>query len=357
MPNLLTFEQVIKENESKPKLHLILGNGFSISKFPDIFPYKSLFERADFGGNDRLPRIFHNLGTNDFEQVLRSLRGSLATIELYGTSSNAIKAIREDIDQLKTVFINTVCANHPDTPDSVSEESYDRCFNFLWNFLKRENSRIFTMNYDLLLYWCLARRGVSNDSYKRFVSDGFSNPPAAQDDYVTWQGEGSAYFSKIWYVHGALHIFDAGTDIKKITYCRTSERLIEQTRAALNKSYFPIFVAEGESRTKIERIKHNPYLYTAFQRFSTEMKLTQNKNNKLVDTSVVIFGHSLGSVDDHFWEKLMGGTDTTVYISIHGGLGSPAGLSIQSNVARIYATYNNPTIRFKYFNSESAQIW
>jgi len=57
MAALLSFDDVIQKSKSL-KLHLVLGNGFSIAKFPKIFTYDALFLRADFTGNERLKRVF-----------------------------------------------------------------------------------------------------------------------------------------------------------------------------------------------------------------------------------------------------------------------------------------------------------
>src|SRR6266700_686663 len=72
MVALLSFEDVIQKSKSL-KLHLVLGNGFSIAKFPKIFTYDALFLRADFTGQERLKRIFDKLESHDFEAVMRYL--------------------------------------------------------------------------------------------------------------------------------------------------------------------------------------------------------------------------------------------------------------------------------------------
>jgi hypothetical protein len=182
-----------------------------------------------------------------------------------------------------------------------------------------------------------------------------SSEPGA--GHVAWQGEGQAFFSKLRYPHGALHIFDAGNEIQKITYNRTNQRLIEQTRKALDGGLFPLFVSEGSSAEKLEKIKHNAYLYTCYQQFSGDVKGFVKEVGDHADTAVVIYGHSLNQVDDHYWSKLMSGRVRDVYVSVYNGLESPGGLAVQQNVQRLNTAHHGSRVRFKYFRAESVPLW
>ena len=55
--------------------------------------------------------------------------------------------------------------------------------------------------------------------------------------YVVWEPENS-HGQNIHFLHGALHIFDAGSEIQKYTWNNTGVRLIEQIRNALTKEYY-----------------------------------------------------------------------------------------------------------------------
>jgi hypothetical protein len=357
MAELLSFDDVIQKSKSL-KLHLVLGNGFSIAKFPKIFTYDALFSRADFTKNDRLKRVFDNLKSHDFEAVMRHLLMFVQTGAEYGVQAAAIDEVKKDIESLKQVLIQTICNNHPDSPNDVDDASYKKCFEFLKRFLGRRQSHIYTLNYDLLLYWCIARVGLSDGTFSKIINDGFSNSSTGSDaEYVSWQGEGQAFFSNIRYPHGALHIFDAGDDIQKITFSRTNERLIDQTRKALDQGLFPLFVSEGSSQQKIEKIKHNSYLYTCYQQFCGDVRGLVKDGDGEPDTAMVIYGHSLNSVDDHFWKKLMRGKIRDVYVSVYGGLDSVSGLAIQQNVRRLKKAVPGSVVAFNFFNAESVDLW
>jgi len=197
MADLLSFSDVLAKSKSL-KLHLVLGNGFSIAKFPHIFTYDALFSRANFAGNERLKRVFDKLGSTDFEAVMKYLLMLIQTGEEYGFGAAAIDDVKKDIESLKQVLIQTICDNHPDSPNDVDDASYGKCFTFLRHFLGRSQSHVYTLNYDLLLYWCIARIGLSDAANAKIINDGFSgasNDPNAE--YVSWQGEGQAFFSNV----------------------------------------------------------------------------------------------------------------------------------------------------------------
>jgi hypothetical protein len=196
MTGLLSFNEVIQKSKSL-KLHLLLGNGFSIAKFPKIFTYDALFSRANFTGQERLKRVFEKLATHDFEAVMRYLLMLVQSGAEYGFG---VEEVKKDIEALKQVLIQTITSNHPDGPNDVDDASYTKCFAFLRNFLGRDRSHIYTLNYDLLLYWCIARIGLSDQTYAKIINDGFSNPSNETGaEYVSWQGEGQAFFSNIRY--------------------------------------------------------------------------------------------------------------------------------------------------------------
>lgn len=354
---LYSFEEVLRKSKSQ-KLHLILGNGFSIAKFPKIFTYDALFSQANFSGNERLKRVFDKQGSADFEAMMRYLLGLLQSGDEYGLSVESVKMVKQDIDALKEILIQTICDNHPDSPNAIDDSSYAKCFEFLWNFLKRSDSKIYSLNYDLLLYWCIARVGLSHDEYSKKINDGFSNPSgSAKAEYVSWQGEGQAFYSNVRYPHGALHIFDAEGDIQKITFNRTNERLIDQTRKALDKQLFPLFVSEGDSNKKLHRIKHNPYLYTCYQQFCRDVKGAVRDREGSPDSAVVVFGHSLNSFDDHYWSKLMQGKIEDVYVSVYGGLESEGGLAIRQNTQRLKRLFPSSRVSFSLFDAASVDLW
>ena len=89
------------------------------------------------------------------------------------------------------------------------------CRQFLSNF-----GHIYTLNYDVLLYWALMQDQV--DELDLLPDDGFRSPEDDHDaPYVTWQEADQA---KVHYLHGSA----SAADISKI---KTKATLMSQQRA------------------------------------------------------------------------------------------------------------------------------
>jgi hypothetical protein len=64
----------------------------------------------------------------------------------------------------------------------------------------------------------------------------------------------------IYFLHGGLHIYDYGHELQKKCWERSGGiPLVDQIRASLNEGRFPLFVSEGSSQGKFERIRHSAY--------------------------------------------------------------------------------------------------
>ena len=83
---------------------------------------------------------------------------------------------------------------------------------------------IFTLNYDVLLYWALMQSEL--DSLHINHDDGFRHP---EDDpnqpWVSWHQGNQA---TVCYLHGALHLFDAGSEITKYTWSKTDKPMLSK---------------------------------------------------------------------------------------------------------------------------------
>ena len=104
-------------------------------------------------------------------------------------------------------------------------------------------------------------------------------------DTVVWDNGGTS--QSVHYLHGALHLFDAGNELQKFTWTKTGIKLLDQIRGALNAGLLPLFVAEGTSNDKLTKINHSGYLSRARRSFAN------------IGGSLFIHGHSLSDNDDH----------------------------------------------------------
>lgn len=349
---LMTFAEAIADSEQFSKRHLLLGNGFSIACRADIFHYGSLFEQADFSAVPEVKDVFEALGTQDFEAAIRALENAARILPAYVPhGAAAVATMREHAAALKEILVQTIAGNHPNIPPDIADDRFWACRRFLAHFLAHDG-QVFTLNYDLLLYWTLMHDDMPfDDPIELAKNDGFGNDEDDPDaDYVVWQGETGAHDARIHFLHGALHLFDSGAELKKYTWVRTNVRLVDQARAAIAADAYPLFVAEGTSAKKKAKIRHNAYLYQGFKQFTANVK--QGKH------CFFIFGHSLAENDDHILNRLARGRFPKLYVGIYG---DPLTDDNQRIVARANALTAPRQAKYPlevaFYDAASAKVW
>ena len=340
---LLTFAQAIGRSVGYSKRHLLLGNGFSIACRPDIFRYDKLFEQADFSAlSDSAKAAFEILDTTDFERVIKALRDAAALGALYGVTKGQADTMRQDADALKELLVQTIAGSHPALPSDITDDEYAACQRFLANF-----NTTYTFNYDLLLYWTHMHRDSRSDVKS---DDGFRTSQSDIDtgiasDYVVWES-GQSHEQNMWFLHGALHVFDSGTEIQKYTWNRTGVRLIEQIREALSRDFFPLFVAEGTSLEKLERIRHSDYLAKAYRSFQE------------IQHCLFIYGHSLATNDEHYLRLIDRGKVAHLFVGLYGDPSSSVNRNIVERAeAMRLARGKRRELQVDLYDSESARVW
>jgi Domain of unknown function (DUF4917) len=336
---ILTFAEAIEEAQRYNKRHLLLGNGFSIACRPDIFAYGRLYEQANFSQISTTAKLaFDALKTQDFERVIKALRDAAAILRAYDSPSSFADHLSEDADGLRELLVQTIAASHPAWPGEIEDAEYTACNRFFDHF-----DLIYTLNYDLLLYWTKMHttEGSRPDS-----DDGFRT---SEDDfaasYVVWE-PGQSHDQNMWFLHGALHVFDSGIEIQKYTWSKTGVRLIDQIRNALSKNYFPIFVSEGTSPEKYERIRHNDYLAKAYRSFEQ------------IQGALFIFGHSLAENDDHYLKCIRKGKISHLYVGLFGDPNSESNKFIVRRANQLSnARRGKVALAVTYYDAKSARVW
>lgn len=339
-PKVLSYADVISV-AVEPR-HLLLGNGFSIACRPDRFRYGKLIDQADFSKLKRARKAFDILSTANFEAVMRALRNFAMLAELYAPGdSKAKEKAAADADALREVLVSAIAESHPDRPYDIEATEYLACRNFL-----RGYKSINTLNYDLLLYWALMQDELGDEEI--VCDDGFRKPgddPTA--GYVSWDPD-NAKRQTVRYLHGALHLYDTGFEMKKYTWIDLQIPLIDQIRAALKQEFYPVFVSEGTSQEKVERIRHNDYLSKMYRAF-TELH-----------GSFVVYGHSLDLSDNHFFADRIGrhGKTSQLYVSLHGDPASESNRGIINRAVGLtrFRSARRP-LKVEFFDSASASVW
>jgi hypothetical protein len=354
MTQVISFDEAIRQSAGCKKRHLLLGNGFSIACKPDIFIYQSLQAQADYKDLPEVARIFNALETHDFEVVIKALQDASLVLPFYDPAADGLaRKISSHADTLKQLLVKTIAGNHPNIPNEIDDEKYWACRKFLAYFLASNNAgNVYTLNYDLLLYWTVLHDDMPfTEPIDLKKNDGFGRDDyEAIEDFVTWQGESSAHGQNIHYLHGALHLFDAGVDLHKYTWSQTGIRLMDQAREALDNGLFPLFVAEGTSDQKLTKIKHSGYLYHSYKSFSGVMRTK--------DACLFIYGHSLADNDRHVLEKIAKGKVETIYVSVHGDIGSESNRKLVANAEALKRLRTRGTpLNVIYYDAASANVW
>lgn len=340
---LLDYKDVLASIHTTKKPHLLLGNGFSRALRNDIFSYDALFQQADFDTLDpRIRQAFDSLETTDFEIVMRALKEASRLVKVYAPGDAQLaKTLIEHSDALKKLLAKTISDNHPAHPNEIKEEQYQHCRTFLNAF-----KDVYTLNYDLLLYWTLMHEelgdSLSND-------DGFRTPDSGEQEYVTWEVENSNK-QTVFYLHGALHLFDAGAELQKYTWKNTQVRLIKQIQNALEEDRYPLIVAEGTADGKRRQIKHSGYLTRGFRSFSN------------IGGNMIMYGVSCSKQDEHILKAIEKGSDngiTDLYVSIFGDPDSDANKRIirRAKQMEIARPKYRKALTVSFFDASTAKVW
>jgi hypothetical protein len=318
------FDDALKATEGRNK-NLLLGNGFSQSWSHDTFNYKNLLDKANFDiRNNGIKGVFEKLETYDFETVMGAMKSGIYVAQSFNEYPAFVKGVERDIELVKNILVSTITKTHPDLPHRIRDGQYVSARKFLSKFPK-----IFTLNYDLLLYW--ARNKVNLEPNNFHSDDGFRQG-------LTWVGGGTK--QNVFFLHGALHLYDDLGTIKKHACTDYGDSIIEQVSENLRLNKFPIFVSEPNSKKKLDRIMHNPYLNYCYEKLGD------------IEDCLFIYGHSMDETDSHIFEQVHNSKVKSVYVSVYGNENSPSNRRLKANADAYFHACD-----VNYFQAETANVW
>lgn len=281
-----TFEEVLAKTKGRNR-HLLLGNGFSINYNKKIFNYNKLSEYIYKTEDEDLIKIFESVNTVNFEEIMEQIDITIKIISAFGNNQLKEQLIRAKV-KLKRTLIDSIDSMHPTNVYKVTEEEATYCKNFLNPFLNNRNS-IITTNYDLLLYWVLMKKSKELDNF----SDGFSRENGSTE--LIWGH--NRYSQNIFYLHGALHLFDKSSKIVKEEYDDSqSNWLKNKIDYRISKNEYPIFVTAGSGNEKLKHIMHNGYLSNCYNHL------------KNIEGSIITYGFSFNNADNHIIDAINAAT-------------------------------------------------
>lgn len=354
MPEQIGTFTVYSYDEIKPPIisikpnHLLAGNGFSSSLHRDIFSYSALkrnLRTAEFSIGPKIHNVFSHIGSDDFEEAIKRLLNAEPISAEYGLASGAMSS---DSEILKDELISAISRTHPAHPwDGITESNYSKCGDFLRRF-----KSIYTLNYDLLLYWTINRAKLT----QRF-RDGFKRVPSTVGRLV-WTGEKQNLF----HLHGGLHLykilwnteniaeFESISDYEyiKIENTRQTENLVDQVQDKLNKKIYPVTIAEGDSASKKKKVMGEKMLRHAYFSF-------QHMSGTLYTFGVGLDKHQ----DNHLIEAIEFSNLNKVCIGVyqpdHRTLSAIDLKFTQLNYER--SQRSRPPIVVQFYNTSTFSIW
>lgn len=284
---------------SYPRSSLLIGNGYSIAAHHG-FSYASLLSMTNFELEHWFKDLFSKLDTNNFELILEILDNAQFVNETSGNIAEAERDVKAR-ENLIDLFIKTLRSIHPDNkilidaPACITEEQYKTNGQFLNNF-----STIFTLNYDLLLYW-----SILENKYTDRFKDNFSITKD-RDYFANYFNESPIVNTNLWFLHGALHLRTDHTGLTYKVIHSENNNILDQLRASLEKSIYPTIIFEGTDKEKILKINTNRYLSIA--------------NSVLSNSSGCLFtyGFSFNKNDFHILDSIFKSSIHTLCVGLRG---------------------------------------
>ncbi|HEM0348702.1 TPA: DUF4917 family protein [Legionella pneumophila] len=324
------------------KPSILLGNGFNgalkayIGSNVDL-GYETISRNvlllSNHQGDGLSKFLIKNQHENDLELLLSILENSIqclkSSIDDYCICTKNFKEIiSEHKKNLKEYVINTFTNYnfHPKYQSIFVGNNVDQCAKNLEKF-----DRIFTINYDLILYWLLNNKKLLIETnkngevvYGKF-RDGFTarneckpynkNTKKPYENLFGFPATNNK--TNVFFLHGALHLIQKdGYTYKVIRGGSKSHLNLIRLRKVLLKDYEEfdnLIVFNATSYEKIKNIYSNVYLEMAYDKIITT-------SNDIVIYGVNILDSeekniSLGN-DAHLWRRLINSKSHRLIIGI-----------------------------------------
>lgn len=289
------------ELPAEAKQNLLLGNGFS-SRIFGRFGYGSLLEEARQKGffGPEVEGVFGEFDTSDFEYVLSQLWTCVRVATRLGLSPEPFLGKYALVREALARAIRSV---HPRS-DLLEREALAQCA----RRLREQYRAVFTLNYDLLLYWSFAA-----DSFAG-VGDFFWTGDLRFDPATCSERDGQV---PVFYLHGALFLSSDENGTSKLR-SEWGRNLLEQIEERWKAGSVPVFVSEGSWEQKVRAIRRDSYLSFALTRFSQ------------IKGGLTVFGAGLGESDQHIVDAVVANRGlNTIAVSIRSGTDEERATQIQ----------------------------
>jgi hypothetical protein len=341
MVGTITFDSALAQAKRQGyPLSILLGNGFSRA-FSDEFAYSRLRDVADMHDlTVTKDELFDHAASNDFETVIQHLQQSARLTEIYEPANIHLRQrLLDDADVVKRGLVEALTKIHPASGQMIHDDKYRSARQFLSHF-----SKIFSLNYDVLLYWTVLQDKLA--PRKVVLKDGFGR--RTDDGPLAWSEPIRIDQQEIFYLHGAMHFY-VGDDgqLCKLEY--SDGRIVEQLQSNLAAGKYPLVVTEGSSRDKEARIARSRYLTYCHTRLSR------------MRGALFIHGMAMSESDRHVLTEIAKGPGAidAFYVGLHGAQCEATDIiaAKATALARTHAEKSGRTVGVKFYRSETASVW
>lgn len=342
---LMTYQEVLDYCEKHKRLkHLLMGNGFSIGYNHKIFSYNALYDFVEKLEDQTLSKLFKVVNTKNFEAIMRQLDNFIEIAEAFDTDGGLIESLKEANLLLQQSLINAVSELHPEHVFEIEDEKSEACFIFLNEYLEN-NGKVFSTNYDLLLYWILMRNESENaiDGFGKELLNPVETKRGEDPEFGDLNWGKNKSDQTVFHVHGTLPIFDTGIEIEKEVY-KDRKYLLENIKERMINKEYPVFVTAGDGNEKLKQIYRNRYLTYCYDHLCN------------ISGSLIVIGFNFGEYDYHIieainkaskWDHDNGGKLFSIYVGVYS----------EDDLEYIKSIQDKFDCKVNVYNSQTANIW
>ncbi len=322
MTDVMSFADALNATDGNDRA-LLIGNGFSA----EYFAYATLLEQAGFELGTPIRNLFSELGTADFEAAIHALEAAALVERAYGNAPRAAELAAEG-QNVREGLVRAVNASHPAHRNDLAFQ-YEAAANFVGHF-----ASIFSLNYDLLLYWVNLEQTRLNDGFGLGEEsvDGRFRGPFREDAHCS-----------IYNMHGGLHLFSSEDgEISKAL--DTGDGVIATiTREIGMRGRLPVYVAEATSLQKVRKINAIPYLRHCQDTLATN------------PSPIFVYGHSAADNDAHIYRSIFTSPAPHLYFGIFEP--NEEKINLLDGRLAFYQRSTGSQTPYSFFDSRSAAVW
>jgi hypothetical protein len=273
---------------------------------------------------DPLRTLFAKLDTPNFEAGMKALEDAALVESAYGNEKHAAE-LKADSSKLGKALVDAIRATHPEFQKDLAPV-IPACIDFLSNFTK-----VFTLNYDLLLYWVIAGSKNFGDGFGLAKRESGFMRPFTKDRRCN-----------VFNLHGALHLFRTAENEAEKRVEEGGGILDAIDKTIIETGRFPLYVAEGTSAAKVVQIRGNAYLRTCYAELAA------------LGDVLFVYGNSASEQDDHIYDAIFRSKIGQVFYCFH----KPTG-DLQLADARLSHAQkrNGSSIDYAFVDAESVGVW